>query len=73
MATYLIGAAIGAVVVLVIWAIVHHIRKPKYAGTLVVDTSDPNGPTLFVALNAPIAESVMGKHAVIMDVKYSRE
>ena len=73
MAVYLIGAAGGAIIVLVIWAIVHFTSKPTYAGTLVVDTSDPNGPSLFVALNAPVAESIMGKRTVIMDVKNSRD
>lgn len=60
---FVLGSMIGLMLAL---AFVQ-IRKPKPVGTLRVDTSDPDGPYLFLELHTGVGD-VMQQKQVILDV-----
>lgn len=61
---FLLGLAVG-VLLSIIFA--KYFLKPKIIGTLRVDQSDPDGPYLFLELNASI-EKIIHQKKVVMNV-----
>ena len=48
------------------------VHREKDVGTLMVNTSDPDGPYLFVALNGPVENTIIGRTHVTMKVDISQ-
>lgn len=65
-----IALAVGALIGYFVSIFVH---RDKEVGTLMVNTSDPDGAYLFVALNGPVEETIIGRTYVTMKVDISQK
>lgn len=62
-----ISGAVAGILGFWIGYLIYHKKPQDPIGTLRIDTSDPDGPYLFLELHAPVNE-VMRKHKVTLNV-----
>lgn len=68
-----VAGIVTSAVILLVWilgiivGVLYAKAKESSYGTLRVDTSDPDGPYIFLELNVPVSE-VMSKKRVVLDV-----